>query len=101
MQDMPIGLLDDIYDFLSKFGEKLDEMEDVATENRLFCQRTQGIGKVSSEDALNMGFTGVMLRASGVKWDIRKAKPYDAYDEMDFDVVVGHNGDIYDRFCLK
>jgi NADH dehydrogenase (ubiquinone) Fe-S protein 2 len=67
------------------------------TGNRLFKQRTIDIGIVSAEDALNYGFSGVMLRGSGIKWDLRKVQPYDAYDLVDFDVPVGRNGDCYDR----
>ena len=77
-QDLPLGLMDDIYDFTSKFGERIDEMEDVLTANRIWKQRTVDIGIVSAEDALNYGFSGVMLRGSGVKWDLRKTQPYDA-----------------------
>jgi len=70
--------MDDIYDFTSKFGERIDEMEDVLTANRIWKQRTVDIGIVSAEDALNYGFSGVMLRGSGIKWDLRKTQPYDA-----------------------
>ncbi len=96
-QDIPIGLLDDIYEFISKFGERLDEVEDLVTANRLFRHRTIDIGILSAEDALNWGCSGVMLRGSGIKWDLRKAQPYDAYDKVDFDVPIGRNGDCYDR----
>ena len=70
-QDIPIGLLDDIYEFISKFGERLDEVEDLVTHNRLWVQRTKDIGVISAEDALNFGCSGVMLRGSGIKWDLR------------------------------
>ena len=73
-------MMDDIYDFLTKFTERLDEVEDLVTDNRLWRQRTTDIGVLSSEDALNWGCSGVMLRGSGIKWDLRKAQPYDAYD---------------------
>jgi NADH dehydrogenase (ubiquinone) Fe-S protein 2 len=96
-QDMPIGLMDDIYDFTSKFAERLDEVEDLVTENRLWRQRTTDIGVLSAEDALNWGCSGVMLRGSGIKWDLRKSQPYDAYDLVDFDVPIGTKGDCYDR----
>lgn len=99
--DLPIGLMDDIYEFISKFGERLDEVEDVLTNNRIWRQRIIDIGTVSAEDALNYGFSGVMLRGSGIKWDLRKAQPYDAYDLVEFDVPVGKNGDTYDRYLIR
>lgn len=95
--DLPLGLMDDIYDWASKYSERLDEVEDVLTENRIWRQRTTNIGVVSAENALNWGFSGVMLRGSGIKWDLRKVAPYDAYDLVDFDVPIGTNGDCYDR----
>merc|ERR1719495_1672777 len=85
-QDIPIGLLDDIYEFISKFGERLDEVEDVVTDNRIWKERTTDIGVISAEDAINWGCSGVMLRSTGIKWDLRKTQPYDAYDLVDFDV---------------
>nr|CAD7427249.1 unnamed protein product [Timema monikensis] len=100
-QDIPLGLLDDIYEFSSKFSERLDEVEDVLTTNRIWVQRTKDIGIVSAEDALNLGFSGVMLRGSGIKWDLRKTQPYDAYDEMDFDIPIGTYGDCYDRYLCR
>ncbi|KDR20480.1 NADH dehydrogenase [ubiquinone] iron-sulfur protein 2, mitochondrial [Zootermopsis nevadensis] len=100
-QDLPLGLLDDIYEFSSKFGERLDEVEDLLTTNRIWIQRTADIGVVSAEEALNYGFSGVMLRGSGIKWDLRKAQPYDAYDEMEFDVPIGVKGDCYDRYLCR
>merc|ERR1719394_1651342 len=100
-QDIPIGLLDDIYEFITKFSERLDEVEDVVTDNRLWRQRTIDIGVISAEDAINWGCSGVMLRSTGIKYDIRKATPYDAYDLVDFDVPVGSNGDCYDRYLQR
>ncbi|KAF2898631.1 hypothetical protein ILUMI_07541 [Ignelater luminosus] len=99
--DLPIGLLDDIYEFASKFSERLDEVEDVLTSNRIWVQRTVDIGIVSAEDALNYGFSGVMLRGSGIKWDLRKSQPYDAYDLVEFDVPIGTKGDCYDRYLCR
>ena len=96
-QDLPIGLLDDIYQWATQFGDRIDETEEMLTDNRIWKGRTEGVGVVSAADALNLGFTGVMLRGSGVPWDIRKSQPYDAYDQVDFDVPVGVNGDCYDR----
>lgn len=95
--DLPLGLMDDIYDFVSRFAERIDETEDLLTTNRIWIQRTVHIGIVSAEEALNWGCSGVMLRGSGIKWDLRKSQPYDAYHLVDFDVPIGSNGDCYDR----
>lgn len=100
-QDLPIGFLDDIYEFCAKLGERFDETEDVATGNRLYYQRTAGIGAVSAHEAISLGFTGPMLRATGVKWDLRISEPYDDYNLYDFDVPVGTFGDSYDRHLLR
>ena len=99
--DLPLGLMDDIHEFIKNFGQRLDEVEDLLTANRLWRARTIGIGTVTAEDALNMGFSGPMLRASGIKWDLRKSQPYDAYDKMDFDIPIGSNGDTYDRYLVR
>lgn len=96
--DLPIGLCDDIYDWAVKFPQRIDELEDMLTENRIWKQRTQDVGIVNAKDALNWGCTGVMVRGSGIKWDVRKTSPYDAYDQVEFDVPVGIKGDCYDRF---
>lgn len=98
---MPLGLMDDIYEFASKFSERLDEVEDVLSTNRIWVQRTEDIGIVSAEEALNYGFSGVMLRGSGIKWDLRKQQPYDAYDLVEFDVPIGTKGDCYDRYLCR
>uniref|UniRef100_T1J004 Complex I-49kD n=1 Tax=Strigamia maritima TaxID=126957 RepID=T1J004_STRMM len=100
-QDMPLGLMDDIFDFCDKFGQRLDEVEDLLTENRIWKKRTIDIGVVTSEMALNWGCSGVMLRGSGIKWDLRKTQPYDAYSLMEFDVPVGRKGDCYDRYLIR
>ncbi|PVD27609.1 hypothetical protein C0Q70_12773 [Pomacea canaliculata] len=99
--DLPLGLLDDIHEFLSKFGQRLDEVDDLLTENRIWKARTIDIGVITAEEALNYGFSGVMLRGSGIKWDLRKVQPYDAYAEVDFDVPIGRNGDCYDRYLIR
>ncbi|XP_014479591.1 PREDICTED: NADH-ubiquinone oxidoreductase 49 kDa subunit [Dinoponera quadriceps] len=99
--DLPLGLMNDIYNWASKYSERLDEVEDLLTENRIWQQRTINIGVVSAQDALNWGFSGVMLRGSGIKWDLRKVAPYDAYDLVEFDVPVGVNGDCYDRYLCR
>lgn len=98
--DLPLGLMDDIHDFCIKFNDRLDETEDLLTNNRIWVMRTTNIGVVTSEQALNYGFSGVMLRASGIKWDLRKAQPYDAYDLVEFDVPIGTHGDCYDRYVV-
>jgi len=100
-QDMPLGLLDDIYQFIEQFGARLDETEDLLTGNRIWKQRTIDIGVVSAEDALNYGFSGVMLRGSGIKWDLRKSQPYDSYEDFEFDVPIGTKGDCYDRYLCR
>merc|ERR1719394_1521669 len=100
-QDIPIGLMDDIYEFISKFTERVDEVEDLVTTNRLWVQRTQDIGVLSAEDALNYGCSGVMLRGSGIEWDLRKSQPYDGYENYDFDIPIGTNGDCYDRYLIR
>ncbi|KFD45743.1 hypothetical protein M513_13383 [Trichuris suis] len=99
--DIPIGLLDDMYDWLKKFPSRLDELEDVLTESRIWKQRTKDIGVVTVENALNWGFSGVMLRGSGIKWDLRKTQPYEVYDQVEFDVPVGTKGDCYDRYLVR
>jgi NADH-quinone oxidoreductase subunit D len=94
-------LLDFIDDFTRRFPALVDEYETLLTDNRIWKQRTVGIGVVSPERALNMGFTGPMLRGSGIEWDLRKTQPYDAYAQMDFDIAIGTNGDTYDRYLCR
>merc|ERR1712131_331105 len=96
-QDMPLGLMDDLYEWAKNFSLKIDEVEEMLTNNRIWKNRTVDIGIVTAEEALNYGFSGVMLRGSGIKWDLRKSHPYDKYDEVEFDVPIGSNGDCYDR----
>ncbi|MFO0069199.1 MAG: NADH-quinone oxidoreductase subunit D, partial [Alphaproteobacteria bacterium] len=96
-QDIPAGLEDDIAKFVRGFGQIIDDVEGLLTENRIWKQRTVDVGVVSREDALAWGFSGPMLRGSGVAWDIRKATPYEIYGELDFQIPVGKNGDCYDR----
>jgi len=95
------SLLDFIDDFSKRFPSKVDEYETLLTDNRIWKQRTVGIGVVSPERAKNLGFTGPMLRGSGILWDLRKFQPYDVYDRMDFDVPIGVNGDTYDRYLVR
>jgi len=100
-QDIPLGLMDDIWTFMSSFNQRIDEVEEMLTHNRIWKQRLVDIGVVSMEDALSWGMSGVMLRGSGFKWDLRKSQPYDAYDQVDFDVPIGQNGDCYDRYLCR
>ncbi len=100
-QDLPDGLLEDIAIFARKFPKWLDDSEELLTENRIFKQRMVDIGAVSIEEAKDWGFTGPMLRASGVAWDLRRAQPYDVYDKMDFLIPVGKHGDCYDRYLVR
>jgi len=95
------SLLDFIDDFCRRFPKNVDDYETLLTDNRIWKQRTVGIGVVSPERALNLGFTGAMLRGSGIAWDLRKKQPYDVYDRMDFDIPVGVNGDTYDRYLVR
>ena len=95
------SLLDFIDDFTQRFPAYVDEYETLLTDNRIWKQRTVGIGVVSPERAMNLGMTGPMLRGSGVVWDLRKTQPYDVYDRMDFDIPVGKNGDCYDRYLVR
>jgi NADH-quinone oxidoreductase subunit D len=95
------SLLDFIEDFTRRFPGYVDEYETLLTENRIWKQRTVGIGVVTAERALALGFTGPMLRGSGVPWDLRKKQPYEVYDLMDFDIPVGTNGDCYDRYLVR
>jgi NADH-quinone oxidoreductase subunit D len=95
------SLLDFIDDFTQRFPAYVDEYETLLTDNRIWKQRTVGIGVVTPERAMNLGMTGPMLRGSGVVWDLRKTQPYDVYDRMDFDIPVGKNGDCYDRYLVR
>jgi NADH-quinone oxidoreductase subunit D len=95
------SLLDFIEDFTNRFPGYVDDYETLLTDNRIWKQRTVGIGVVSPERALALGFTGPMLRGSGVEWDLRKKQPYEVYANMDFDIPVGVNGDCYDRYLVR
>jgi len=95
------SLLDYIASFTDRFPGCIDEYETLLTDNRIWKQRTVGIGVVSPERALQLGFTGPMLRGSGIEWDLRKKQPYEVYDQMDFDIPVGTDGDCYDRYLVR
>ena len=95
------SLLDFLEAFTDRFPQRIDEYETLLTENRIWKQRTVGIGVVSPERAVELGFSGPMLRGSGVEWDLRKKQPYEVYDRIDFDIPVGVNGDCYDRYLVR
>ncbi|HEY3488322.1 MAG TPA: NADH-quinone oxidoreductase subunit D [Gammaproteobacteria bacterium] len=95
------SMLDFIERFIQEFPAKIDEYETLLTDNRIWKQRTVGIGVVTPEQALQWGFTGPMLRGSGIAWDLRKKQPYEVYDRMDFDIPLGTNGDCYDRYLVR
>jgi len=95
------SLLDYIEDFIDRFPKLVDEYETLLTDNRIWKQRTVGIGVVSPERAMQLGFTGPMLRGSGIAWDLRKKQPYEVYDKLDFDIPIGVNGDCYDRYLVR
>lgn len=99
--DIPDGILEDILTFCKGFPKKIDDMESLITENRIFKQRLVDICKVSISEAISWGFTGPMLRGSGIAWDLRKSQPYEIYDELKFSVPVGKNGDCYDRYLIR
>mgnify|MGYP001169604005 FL=1 len=100
-QDLPLGLCDDIFKFTQSFASRIDEIEEMLTNNRIWKQRLVDIGVVTAKEAQDWGLSGVMLRGSGVNWDIRKAHPYEVYDQVEFDIPVGKNGDCYDRYLIR
>lgn len=100
-QDLPAGLLEEIADFIKQFPKKISDMENLLTENRIFKQRMVDIGVVSKQQALDWGFSGPMIRGSGIAWDLRKSQPYEIYGELDFDIPIGKNGDSYDRYLIR
>lgn len=100
-RDLPVGLLEDIMAFVEHHPKMIDDMEALLTDNRIFKQRMVDIGVVSADEAIDWGFSGPMLRASGIAWDLRKSQPYDVYDRMEFDIPVGKNGDCYDRYLIR
>ncbi|HTY70122.1 MAG TPA: NADH-quinone oxidoreductase subunit D [Alphaproteobacteria bacterium] len=99
--DMPVGLTDDILTWADGFPKIIDDIETLLTDNRIFRQRTVDIGVVTAQQAQDWGFSGPMLRGSGMAWDLRKAQPYDVYDKMDFDIPIGKNGDCFDRYLVR
>ncbi len=100
-QDMPAGLAEDIYEFCETFPEVVADIEQLVTDNRIFKQRNVDIGVVTAEDAFAWGFSGVMVRGSGVAWDLRRSQPYECYSDLEFDIPVGQHGDCYDRYLVR
>jgi len=99
--DLPLGLLDDIYLFVEQFNLRLDEIEEMLTGNRIWKERLVDIGVVSAQRAIDWGFSGVMLRGSGIPWDLRKTQPYETYGDLEFSIPVGSSGDCYDRYLIR
>ncbi len=100
-RDLPADLIQDIYDFCDPFLKVMDDIESLLTDNRIFKQRNVDIGIISVQDVQNWGLTGVIARGSGLAWDLRKAQPYEAYSDFDFDIPIGKNGDCYDRYLCR
>jgi len=99
--DLPLGFLDDLFLFSNQFAIRLDEIEEMLTGNRIWKERLVDIGVVTTKQATDWGFSGVMLRGSGIEWDLRKSQPYEVYSELDFSIPVGNNGDCYDRYLIR
>jgi len=99
--DIPEGLIEDIAKFIEQFPKYIDDVDELLTENRIWKQRTVGISEISIKQALDWGFSGPMLRAAGLAWDLRKSQPYEIYNQLDFDIPIGQNGDCYDRYLVR
>ena len=99
--DIPAGLLDDIFLFIKQFNLRIDEIEEMLTSNRIWKERLVDIGVVSAKSAVDWGFSGVMLRGSGIPWDLRKTNPYEIYNELDFSIPLGNSGDCFDRYLIR
>jgi NADH dehydrogenase (ubiquinone) Fe-S protein 2 len=99
--DLPLGFLNDIFKFIVKFNVRIDEIEELLTNNRIWKQRLVNIGIVTVEDAMEWGFSGVMLRGSGMEWDLRRNQPYEIYDQLPFNIPVGATGDCYSRYLIR
>ena len=100
-KDLPLGLSEDIMKFCENFPKIIDDLETLLTENRIFKQRNVNIGVVTKQEALDYSFSGVMLRGSGIPWDLRKSQPYESYRDFNFKIPVGKNGDCYDRYICR
>jgi len=99
--DLPKGFIFDLYNFINQFSSRIDEIEEMLTCNRIWKQRLVDIGNINYRDALDLGFTGVMLRSSGVSWDLRIDQPYEIYNNISFKIPIGFNGDCYDRYLIR
>jgi len=99
--DLPLGFLDDLYIFLKQFNIRLEEIEEMLTSNRIWKERLVDIGVVTYKKAIELGFSGVLLRGSGIPWDLRKNQNYEIYSELNFSIPVGNNGDCYDRYLVR
>ena len=100
-RDLPDGFVEKVREFINDFPARLRDYETLLTKNKIWLMRTKDVGVISAEDAINYGLSGPSIRGSGVKWDVRKSEPYSSYDEMDFIVPVGQNGDVYDRYIVR
>ncbi len=100
-QDLPPSLINDMLNWCDQFPQKLKDIETLLTENRIFKQRNVDIGVVTKQDAMDWGFSGIMVRGSGIPWDLRRSQPYEVYDELDFQIPLGKNGDCYDRYLCR
>jgi len=100
-QDIPLGLCEDIFRFAEQFSSRIDELEELLTENRIWKQRLVGVGVITLEQALSWGLTGPLLRSTGYEWDLRKVQPYEVYNQLDFNIPLGKRGDCYDRYCIR
>ena len=100
-QDLPLNFLEDLFQFINTFSLRIDEFEELLSNNRIWKQRLVNIGIVTKNEALDWGFSGVMLRGSGVAWDLRKSQPYEVYDKIPFDIPVGSNVDCFDRYLIR
>lgn len=99
--DIPLGLCEDLYKFAMQFSSRIDELEELLTENRIWKQRLVDVGVITLEQALDLGLTGPLLRSTGYAWDLRKTQPYEVYSKLDFEIPIGKKGDCYDRYCIR
>jgi NADH dehydrogenase I D subunit len=99
--DLPLGICQDIFNFAEQFSSRINELEELLTENRIWKQRLVGVGVITYEQAVDWGLTGPLLRSTGLSWDLRKAQPYDVYSKIHFVVPIGKKGDCYDRYCIR
>jgi len=99
--DIPYNFLDDLFLFINQFSDRIDEMEEMLSTNRIWKERLVNIGIITASEAIDLGCSGVMIRGSGIPWDLRKTQPYEIYSELNFIVPVGSNGDCYDRYLIR